>query len=228
MSTRAAYLGPAKRRQPILDAALELFAEGGFEDASMAAIAARAGVAKPVLYDCFPGGKDELCSVLLHQLETGFTDRLAAVLDQRGATSLRDGLEAGLAAFLEYADVNPAGFRVVFGGAESANTTVAAGALRVRESVVAHLRDRSVARLGLPPEQAVVAELFSRAIVSVAEELARWSLQRPELPRDLLVHLTGTWFVRGLEAFIPPPRSRDRAGRMADSQPPPESPPTTQ
>src|SRR5205823_679881 len=68
-SARAPYLGPARRREPVLDAALAVFTEGGFDAASMAAIAERAEVAKPVLYDCFPGGKQELWLGVLEREE---------------------------------------------------------------------------------------------------------------------------------------------------------------
>lgn len=51
---RAPHLGAERRRPLILDAALPLFSQVGFESASMDAIAKEAGVTKPVLYDCFP------------------------------------------------------------------------------------------------------------------------------------------------------------------------------
>src|SRR5690242_19984085 len=77
---RAPYLGPARRREPVLDAALAIFTEGGFEAASMVAIAERAEVAKPVLYDCFPGGKEELWRSLLEREERRFLDHMGRSL----------------------------------------------------------------------------------------------------------------------------------------------------
>jgi len=47
---RAPKLDPAARKQAILDAALSVFAEGGFEAARLDDVAARAGVAKGTLY----------------------------------------------------------------------------------------------------------------------------------------------------------------------------------
>jgi AcrR family transcriptional regulator len=47
---RAAKAEPAVRRQAILDAALDVFAERGFEAARLEDVAARAGVAKGTLY----------------------------------------------------------------------------------------------------------------------------------------------------------------------------------
>ena len=47
---RAAHLGPERRRPEVLDAALALFLEHGYDGASMQAIADGAGVTKPVVY----------------------------------------------------------------------------------------------------------------------------------------------------------------------------------
>jgi TetR/AcrR family transcriptional repressor of mexJK operon len=56
----------ASKRRAILDAAKELFADAGFSDTSMDAIAARAGVSKLTLYSHF-GGKDELFAEAVRQ-----------------------------------------------------------------------------------------------------------------------------------------------------------------
>ena len=47
----------AERREQLLNISREVFAERGFEGASVEEIAARAGVSKPVVYEHF-GGKD--------------------------------------------------------------------------------------------------------------------------------------------------------------------------
>ena len=65
---RAAHLGPERRRPLVLDAAYDLFIENGFEGTSMDAIAAAAGVSKPVVYDCFTS-KDELFTAMLDREE---------------------------------------------------------------------------------------------------------------------------------------------------------------
>ena len=65
---RAAHLGPERRRPEVLDAALKLFLERGYQGTSMEAIARAAGVTKPVVYACFPG-KDELFRALLAREE---------------------------------------------------------------------------------------------------------------------------------------------------------------
>ena len=96
---RAAHLGPERRRPLVLDAAYELFLENGFEGTSMDAIAAAAGVSKPVVYDCF-ASKDELFTAMLDReeerilVETG--EALATTGDRRRSRGHADPRLSGL------------------------------------------------------------------------------------------------------------------------------------
>ncbi|MEM6326268.1 MAG: helix-turn-helix domain-containing protein [Bacteroidota bacterium] len=74
------------RRTAILDAALAVFAEHGYEGASVDEIAFRAEFGKGTLYNYFPGGKDELFFVL-------FEERVAAGLHRVIAHALPDGVD---------------------------------------------------------------------------------------------------------------------------------------
>ena len=65
-------LSRPRRRQRILDAAVEAFAARGYEAASMSEIAASAGITKPVLYDHFASKRDlfvELMESVLSETE---------------------------------------------------------------------------------------------------------------------------------------------------------------
>ena len=55
------------RRQAMLDAALAVFGEKGFEGATLDEIAERAEFGKGTLYNYFPGGKDELYHALFEE-----------------------------------------------------------------------------------------------------------------------------------------------------------------
>jgi AcrR family transcriptional regulator len=56
-----------QRRQAILDAAMDLVAEVGYDRATIDAIAARAGVSKPTLYRRWPHGKPEVVADALRE-----------------------------------------------------------------------------------------------------------------------------------------------------------------
>ncbi|HUS61511.1 MAG TPA: TetR family transcriptional regulator [Acidimicrobiales bacterium] len=190
----------------MVDAALAIFAEGGFEAASMAAIAARAEIAKSVLYDCFPGGKQELYEAVLTRVEELFTVGLDRLVDDVEAMPPGSTLAVGLAAFLRIADEHPEAFKVVFGGAGSADPNLAARVEQVHERIVGRIGQVIASRIGGDPD-ALETELFARSVVAIAEELARWIVREPQAPREELVELTAAWLINGVSALAPHLRS---------------------
>ncbi|MEZ5839282.1 MAG: TetR/AcrR family transcriptional regulator [Hyphomicrobiales bacterium] len=54
----------------------EVFREHGFDGASMAAITAATGLGKGSLYHAFPGGKDEMATAVLADIERWFQDEV--------------------------------------------------------------------------------------------------------------------------------------------------------
>ena len=146
---RAAHLGPERRRPLVLDAAYDLFIENGFEGTSMDAIAAAAGVSKPVVYDCFTS-KDELFTAMLDReeerilVETGEALATTGTADDPEATLIR-----GFQVFLEAAQKSPDIYRVVFlgegGGNEAVAARIAAGIelqARTASNIAAHWVER--------------------------------------------------------------------------------------
>jgi AcrR family transcriptional regulator len=214
MAKRAEYLGPERRRPLVLDAALEIFAEGGFADASMQAIAERAGVSKAVLYDCFPGGKQEIYYALLERSEQTFMEHMVNVLERTERLSVEESLRQGLRAFLEYAEIHPHSFRVIFGGAGTRDPELARRSERAREQIVAQMRERTRAvMLAAGIEPGPTSDVYPRTIVAVGEELARWILRDPAAPRDQLVDSIVNWFMRGLSQLLPNEPARPRLVR---------------
>jgi len=204
MAKRAEYLGPERRRPLVLDAALEIFAEGGFADASMQAIADRAGVSKAVLYDCFPGGKQEIYYALLERSEHTFVEHMVGVLERTERLSTEEGLRYGLRAFLDYAEIHPHSFRVIFGDAGTRDSEVALRSERAREKIVALMRERThdvMRAAGITPS--ATSDVYPRAIVAVGEDLARWILREPGVRRDDLVDAIVNWFMHGFSQLIP-------------------------
>jgi AcrR family transcriptional regulator len=204
MAKRAEYLGPERRRPLVLDAALEIFAGGGFADASMQAIADRAGVSKAVLYDCFPGGKQEIYYALVERGEQTFMEHMAGVLQRTENLSVEESLRIGLRAFLDYAEIHPYSFRVIFGEAGTRDPEVARRAERAREQVVAAIRERTRAIMRANErEPSATSDVYPRTIVAVGEEIARWILRDPNAPRDAIVDTVVNWFMQGFDQLIP-------------------------
>jgi AcrR family transcriptional regulator len=204
VAKRAEYLGPERRRPMVLDAATAIFAEGGFADASMAAIADRARVSKAVLYDCFPGGKQEIYYALLDRGGQVFMDHMLGVLDRTSRMPLAEGLREGLNGFLEYAANHPETFRIIFGEAGTSDPEILRRAARTREQIVAKMGERTheiMEAAGLPVTP--LADVYNRSIVAVAEELARWSLHDTGISTHAAVDMVVAWFMRGFERIIP-------------------------
>ena len=84
-------LAPAERTPQLLAAALEEFAERGYAGASMAATAARAGVAKGLIYHYFPGKADLFKAVVRSCVQPVFSEaeRLIAAFQGPRAELLR-------------------------------------------------------------------------------------------------------------------------------------------
>src|SRR4051812_24516094 len=110
---RAAHLGPERRRPQVLDAALELFLERGYEGASMTAVADAAGVTKPVVYACFPG-KEELFRALLRREEDRIQSEIRAAFVAADLSDPEATLIDGYTGFLRAVAASPDVYRLIF------------------------------------------------------------------------------------------------------------------
>jgi AcrR family transcriptional regulator len=119
----------------VLDAALELFLERGYEGTSMDAVAHAAGVTKPVVYACF-AGKDELFRSLLQREE----ERILAEIQSAFAASDLSDPEAtlieGFTGFLRAVAASPDVYRLIFLGEGGGNTAVARRIQRGRQAQI--------------------------------------------------------------------------------------------
>jgi AcrR family transcriptional regulator len=179
---RAAHLGPERRRPLVLDAALALFVERGYEGTSMEAIAEAAGVSKPVVYACYPG-KAELFEALLRREEERVLGQIQAALPAAGDLADPETvLVEGLTAFLRAVAASPDAYRAIFLGEGGANAAVARRVRRGRDmqvdAVAALARDWVAGRdAGMEPEAA--ARLIGHSVVGLAESGARALLSEP-------------------------------------------------
>jgi AcrR family transcriptional regulator len=73
-------------RAALVAGALELFAESGYAETSLDAVASAARVTKGALYHHFPGGKKALFTACFEQVEQDVHDRLTAHMAEVGGT----------------------------------------------------------------------------------------------------------------------------------------------
>jgi len=178
--TRAAHLGPERRRPLILDAAFAVFLDRGYDGASMEAIARRAGVTKPVVYDSF-ASKQELFTALLAREEQRILGQIAATLPAQAGADPERVLARGLTAFLRAVSESADAYRVIFLGEGGVNAAIARRVQRGREAQVdaiavlaqTWLRERGT------KEPETRARLIAHALVGTAEAAARALLAEP-------------------------------------------------
>lgn len=175
---RAAHLGPERRRPQVLDAALTLFLERGYEGTSMAAVAEAAGVTKPVVYACFPS-KDELFRALLRREEERILEEIQSAFETADLSDPQATLIEGFTGFLRAVAASPDVYQLIFLGEGGGNMAVARRIQRGREAQVETLSELARrwlrARNGSGPRISLDARarLLGNAIAGLAESGAR-------------------------------------------------------
>src|SRR2546426_471924 len=106
---RPSRLTASARRAQLIEVGRSLFAERGYEAASVEEIAERAKVSKPIVYEHF-GGKEGLYAVIIDRE----MERIVARITEAISSGLpRERLERAALAFLTYVKEQPDGFAVL-------------------------------------------------------------------------------------------------------------------
>src|SRR5437763_11095013 len=163
-----------EREQTMLDAAGAAFAAHGFHAASMDAIAAAAGISKPMLYNYF-GSKQGLYLAFVERdgRDLLASMRLAASPDSPAGERLR----AGILAFLTYVDEHRSGWAVLYSEAAAQGGPLAAEVAGLRERIAGMLTSL------------FDSEAFAHAFVGAGESLANWWLEHPEESKQRIAQL---------------------------------------
>lgn len=159
-------LPAARRRQQLLDVALGVFAERGFHPTSMNDLAEAAGVTKPVLYQHF-GSKRELYLELLDDVGS----RLRTAIDKATteATSPREQVERGVAAYFRFVAEHQAAFQVLFGGGTRRDEEFAGYARQVEDAIATTV----AALIDVEGLEEADRRLLAHGIVGLAEGTGR-------------------------------------------------------
>lgn len=155
--------------EQILDAACVVFADEGFGQANMSAIAAQGGVTKPTLYSRF-GSKDELFeATVLREYELR-KDRLFAAYATDGDEPFRSRLHRWVAAYFDFVRERPHGFRLISEGERHPGG--AAIVERANSEIVDRIADLvlRVSRHDSPRGARLVAAMISGMLTSCARE----------------------------------------------------------
>ena len=180
-SVRAPRLAPEERREQLLDAALTVVGERGFDAVTVDAVARRAGVTRPVVYDQF-GDLEQLMLALIDREERRALGPLLDVLerDPGSDSDPAEFLATAVATFLEAVRANPRTWRLVLMPARGSSEELRRRIRRSRRL----LADRIEPLLGWGIKQrggpsGFDLELGARLIVAAGEDAARLTLAHP-------------------------------------------------
>src|SRR3954462_6068574 len=125
-----------ERRTGILDAALAVFSQRGYHNASIDDIAGEAGVSKALIYEHF-ASKQELHGDLIARNARELTQRVAGALSGVEVESTVERLATGLEAFFAFVEERRDAWRVLF--RHPSDPELAAGGHRMVSQVTAEV-----------------------------------------------------------------------------------------
>jgi AcrR family transcriptional regulator len=153
-----------------MDVALELFLKRGYKGTSMDAVAAAAGVTKPVIYDCF-AGKAELFEAVLDREEQKMFDRFGeALLSGALRGDVQDAFTAGFTSMLRAVLDAPKAYRVVMSSGGDAAALLGARVRSGRERQVAAIAELARQWLGGAAPSGQVGALAEDRMGALAED----------------------------------------------------------
>jgi AcrR family transcriptional regulator len=194
----------------MLGAARRAFEEHGYGDVSMDAIAAAAGITKPMLYSYF-GSKRGLFEACLDEVTQELVDVLEA-----GAQEGTDDIAVwhGLLALFDWVEHNRRAWSFLYRSDPASDRELAPARARSRAIVAttyARLMAQSSLRDGISPDVAARNEGVAYALFGAVEGMIEWWLQHPEEAKEIhalrLMNLIwqGLGQLRQGHIWFPPP-----------------------
>ncbi len=165
-STEGSRTGVRWRTDELLDAAVLVFGERGYQAATMNTITQRSTATKATFYSRF-GSKDDLYAACLHREAERMRAHLVTAYGSADTLSVSQQLEVDMLAFFHYAATNPAGFALLFG------PEAAGPAARIRQTLLNAIHDEVAQRVRRTlttrnPHAVPSADMIAAMIIGVA------------------------------------------------------------
>jgi AcrR family transcriptional regulator len=181
-------LSAEERREHILRAGMEVFAERGYQEASIVEIARAAGITPAVIYDHF-GSKAELQITLLeHQTEELLTFVGAAVAGD--FDDMAERFRVGVDAFFGFVEEHPYAWRMLFRDPPT-DRAILSTYRRIHQhattGIALFLRASAPPGLLKSPDAERDLEMFAEMLKMAQNGLAVWWYEHREVPRRELV-----------------------------------------
>lgn len=199
---RAARMTGRERREQLIGIGRSLFADKGFEGATVEEIAARAEVSKPVVYEHF-GGKEGLYAVVVDREIERLLGAITTSLTTSGDSS-REILERAALALLDYIEGSTDGFRILVRDSPAGQSTGSfASLISDVASQVEHLLAAQFTARQLDPKS---APMYAQMLVGMVALTGQWWLESSTFKKeDVAAHLVNlAW--HGLSGLEKTPR----------------------
>jgi len=207
MSTRKKRLSAADRRAQLVRVGRTVFAEKGFEAASLELIARRAGVTKPIIYEHF-GSKEGLHAVIVEQEMDALVARVSEAISEGTA---RERFERAVVEFITYAHEEPAGFAVL---TRETQTPARPGMTRVIDQLSERVGVIFSSELAAAGYDRKVAPIYAAAILGMVTQVGRWwAAEGRPVSRDQVVRHVAAFGWMGLRHLPKKPAKVDVRAR---------------
>lgn len=192
-----------ERREQLIGVGRSVFAEFGYEAATVEEIAECADVSKPIVYEHF-GGKEGLYAVVVDREVQELLDRIVTALQD--AEHPRQMVEDAAHAFLTYIEERADGFRILV---RDAPVGTSAGTLAsVIGDIAASAQDLLGDQFEMRGYDPALAPLYARGLVGMVALVGEWWLDVGEPDRDVVAAHLANLAWNGLKDLDPGPRSR--------------------
>lgn len=186
-------LPPATRRLPrraregqLLDVALLLFIEQGYQGTSIEDIATAAGVTRPIVYKHF-GSKDGVYLACLRRARAELDRRIGGASAHK---SLKARVHAAITGYFGFVESNRDAWRLLFGGGVAVAGPAAEEARQLRFATVRRIVELFAG--AMVPIDPHTREALAHATSGAGEQLAKWWMQNPGISQARMVeHLMG-------------------------------------
>ncbi|MFC5995156.1 TetR/AcrR family transcriptional regulator [Pseudonocardia hispaniensis] len=196
-------IGRAERERQILEAAAAVFAERGYQNASMDSVAERVGVTKPVLYTHF-GSKEGLLLACITQARARLLEVTAAAA--AAADGPQDMLRHGTKAFFDFLDAQRPAWALL-----CSETAISAATCSALEEIRRQQTDLIAGLLAAQAPDADPQRLigWANVIVGACERLAMWRSREPQITSEQAVEYLMDLVWTGISA-APPMHGEER------------------
>jgi AcrR family transcriptional regulator len=182
-------MSAADRREAILAAALDAFAERGFHETSLDQVAARDGISKALIYEHFES-KRELHAALLEMYVRELLDRVRAAI--AAAPSEEARLRDGVDAFLSFVEERREAWRMLF--RNIGDPGVGEAFARVQDEVTQAIAalmaaDAPAAYRTADPEFEQAVEMLAQQLSGAVQALANWWDDHRDVPHSRVLEL---------------------------------------